>query len=253
MQSAIFSCNILQSKGKYGKLKTDENGYREICLGAFDAYNDVGDLYAFTPNVLKVLGSGSDFHRRISKGALYGELGHPKRMPGESAEDFLQRALDVAIGNRAHHIKTVKLIDGKDHKGRKIKLAMGQIKGAGPHGDALEASLSNPDENVAFSIRCLTRPIRLPGNVIAKELYHAITWDQVIEGGIDVANKYDTPSMESAKIDLTITPEMLDNIEKSKSGVVDMESLKDQISMVRTNLGWQKVQVIPTHSATNWK
>lgn len=253
MENAIFSCNVLQRKGKYGKLKADENGYKEICLGAFNAYNDVGALYAYTPNVKNLLTGANQFTRQISKGALYGELGHPKRLPGESAEQFLERALTVSETNTCVHIKAIRIEDGKDHKGRPVKLCIGLVKGAGAHQSSLESSLNNPDENVAFSIRCLTRPVRTQTGQIAKELYHPVTWDRVLEGGIDVANKYDTPSMESSNLEIEVTPEMIDSIENSKEHAVSMESLKTAITMVRSNLGWQAVQSIPVHSATNWK
>lgn len=253
MESAFLSCNILAKKSKIGNLKCDDNGYFEICLGAFNAYNDVGDYYVYTSNVESLINNAASLNRRAGKAALYGEFQHPKIRPGESNEAFFERALTVTEEFTSHHIKSVRLIDGKDHKGRDVKLSIGLVKPAGVHWESLDRSLRNPDENVAFSIRCLTRPYRMPNGTVAKELYHPITWDRVNEGGILEACKYNTPTLESFKEDVIITPEMLDSIESNPTSGISMESMKSTFTMIRTNLGWQKVQAIPTYSATHWK
>lgn len=252
MQSVNFTCNILQAKKKVGELKVDEHGYREICVGAFDAYNDVGEYYAFTDKVRNMFAHNSQFNRRIAKSYLRGEVTHPERRPGESVEAFMRRALTIDLKNVSHHIKGIRLEPGKDEKGRPIIMTIALVAPSGVHHDMMQRMFDNPDENVAFSIRCLTSPVRLPNGGIGKGLEVPITWDLVGEPGIENANKYSTPSMESAKSDIIITPEMVDRIEKVDASFMGFESVKETCTRVRTELGWQKIQVIPTSSATHW-
>lgn len=263
MMHANFGCNILKSQGKFGKLKTIDNGYREICVGALDAYNDIGELYVYTSSVERLLSPGSDFIKNMNSSFLRGEVCHPHRLPGESAEMFMGRALTIDLKNVSHHIRNVRIEDGKDENGRPVKLCIAEVCPSGVHHEMMSRMFDNPDENVAFSIRCLTKPIRLPDGSIGKELHVVITWDLVNSPGITNATKYATPSMESSKIavpdtkiimpeDEIITPEMLCNIEDNNVSSFGFESLKATTSMIRHNLGWQKVQTIPVHSATRW-
>lgn len=264
-QQALFTCNVLQSKGKLGNLKSDDNGYYEVCVGALDAFNDVGELYAYTPNVVSLFEPNGRLNQRLAqKNVLHGEVGHPKRMPGESAEAFMQRAITINESNECVHYKSVRIEDGKDEHGRHIKLVIAKLTPSGVHHAMMDKKLKNPDENVAFSIRCLTKPVMIGGK-ICKEIFHVITWDYVNEPGIACATKYDSPSMESAKADIImpdneivtpdndiiLTPEMLTGIETKVSTMMGMESANDQIRMIRSSLGWQQVQVLPTRSATN--
>lgn len=248
---AEFSCNMLQSRGKFGKLPTDDNGYREICVGAFDAYNDIGELYACTSNVMKLFGDNSDFNRRIENSYLRGEVGHPARRPGETAESFLNRALGIDLNNASHHIKKINLRPGKDENGRNVMLCIATLKPSGMKGEALEKMLANPDENVAFSIRCFTKLITLPDGREAKDINHPVTWDLVPEPGISIANKYASPSLESSKI--IVTPELLDMAVSGGSSLHGFECASPlATAIIKSNLGWQRVQTIPTHSATHW-
>jgi ribosome-interacting GTPase 1 len=71
----------------------------------------------------------------------------------------------------------------------------GKVKPAGPHANVLKEDLDNKKANVCFSIRCLTS-VEVKNGVTIKKIEEIITWDRVIEPGINVANKWDTPSLE---------------------------------------------------------
>ena len=69
-----------------------------------------------------------------------------------------------------------------------------------------------------------------------------VCWDYVNEPGISLANKYAAPALEGMSEDIEIIPSMLDAAERHQSqhGV----SMENAISstMVRSDLGWSKVQ-----------
>lgn len=197
MAKAVYRCTALAGVNKEGVVKADPDGYYDVILGAFDYYNTNGAFYAFGP-AKKLLEESGILMRRIRKGVLHGERGHPKREAGMSDEDFIRRALAIDETNISHHIKEVEVDDQNvvDKSGKKIIAIRGRIKPFGPGGDDLASSLENPHQNTCFSIRSFTEDIR-NGLQHIKNVVEIITWDWVVEPGIAIANKYDFPSMES--------------------------------------------------------
>lgn len=194
--SIKFTCTSLAGLGKEGILPADEHGYRPVILGALDVFNSAGEWYCHEEAVNLFLSSGA-LQRRIKDGVLKGELGHPKFVPGMRERDYLQRVMQIYEDNVAAHYSEIWLNydDVKDPSGNKVIAIMGKVKGSGPHGQALENSLSNPKENVCFSIRAFTDDVRKNGvnNRILREI---VTWDVVTEPGIAVAKKFTAPALE---------------------------------------------------------
>lgn len=198
MQEKItYSCTALSGTNKKGILKPDADGYYEVVLGALDMHNNSGQFYPFQSAKHAFESSGS-LMRRIQNGALKGECGHPRKLPGMSNRDFIGRVLDVYEPNVSHHIKEITLVRDKvkDKNGKYCIAIMGKVKPAGPRGPALAAALENPDENVSFSIRSLTQDEITPSSW-TKHIKTVVTFDWVNEPGMHVANKYSAPGLES--------------------------------------------------------
>lgn len=198
----IYECQALTGTNKVGLLKPDANGYYELVLGAYDFHNEAGAFYPLEP-LKKLMENSSPLMRRIRDGYVKSECGHPRMTPGMSDRDFLMRVCDIQETNVCAHIKSIELDDERVmHNGQKVAAIIGMVKPSGPKGDALEKSLSNPDENVAFSVRSLTNDYWTPAGKLIKEVDEIITWDLVNQPGINVANKYRSPALESHGFDL---------------------------------------------------
>ena len=202
MQNTVtYACTALKGTNKQGVLTPDQDGYYDMVLGALDFYNSAGAFYPFAP-AKQIFEESSSLMRRIKDGALRGEMGHPKKTPGMGMRDYISRILEIHEENVCCHIKEVRIEQNsvKDKKGRPVIATLGKIKPSGPKGDALKAALENPNENVCFSIRSLTRDINV-GGVVHKHLKTVVTWDYVNEPGIDIAKRWHAPGLEAMDLD----------------------------------------------------
>jgi hypothetical protein len=75
----------------------------------------------------------------------------------------------------------------------------------------LQIALENPKQNAAFSIRGLTENKHRNGRV-ERILTNIITWDHVIEPGINVACKAHTPGLEKLATESMIITELTDSV-----------------------------------------
>lgn len=236
-QRATFSCTALMGTNKAGLLKPDENGYYTVVLGALDTYNSAGDFYPFE-SAKELFKESSSLMRRIKNGACRAEYGHPKKVPGMTDREFLSRILTIHEDKVCCHIKEV-TIDSNSVKGadgKPVLAIIGKIKPSGPYGQVLKEQLENKDENVCFSIRSLTRDV-FDGRVNRKNLMQVICWDYVNEPGIAVANKYQSPSLESANDDhVTFTAEQFSSVKELQKCVgmetsgVDVDEIIKQLT-----------------------
>ena len=186
------------------EIKRDEFGYYKITLGEFNNYSGNNHFY-LVDGIREILTDSNNYTtaRKLEKGALYGEMGHPYTPPGVDPNAALHRNLYIEPQNTSHHIRSVELVPTNTPSpiagaGNIIKV-VGWIKPSGPKGDLLEQSLSNPYENTAFSIRALHRFISFNGQKV-KRLINIITWDWVQEPGIKTATKWSSLSLESKHI-----------------------------------------------------
>lgn len=222
-QRASFSCTALVGTNKAGILKPDADGYYTVVLGALDFYNSAGSFYPFE-SAKALFQDSSSLMRRIANGCLFGEMGHPRKLPGMSQRDFVNRVMDIQETNVCCHIRKVTIETGsvKDAQGRPCVAIIGEIKPAGPMGPALKEALDNPNQNVCFSIRSLTNDEYVNG-VVHKHLRAICTWDAVIEPGISVATKWKSPALESLS-EVVVLPEQLREVQREqKQMAVSME------------------------------
>ena len=195
-----FACTALAASSKSGVLKKDDSGYYELVVGALNIFNSVGQYYVYD-QARDLFESSSTFMRRVKRGVLRGELGHPKPLPGMSEEQFAQRVMSIYEDNVCCHHKEIYLdFDRvKDENGQPVIAIISKVYPSGPHGEALRKSLENPNENVCFSIRAFTDDFMDRG-ICKRVLRTIVTWDQVLEPGLAVADKFKAPALESANV-----------------------------------------------------
>lgn len=237
-QRATFSCTALMGTNKGGILKPDENGYYTLVLGAFDFYNSAGDFYPFEP-AKKLFKDSSSFMRRIANGACRAEYGHPKKAPGMTARDFIQRIMVIQEDKVCAHIKevTVDYTAVKTKEGNPVIAIIGKVKPSGPYGQFLKDSLDNPDENVCFSVRSLTNDF-YDGRINRKNVQLIVTYDLVNEPGISVANKYASPALECANDPVTFTAAQFGSVLNEQRKYAGMEDSTISVEEVIENFGW---------------
>lgn len=248
--SVVFNCTALMGTNKAGVLKPDKNGYYQVVLGAFDFLNSAGENYPFE-TAKKLFKHSSSLMRRVRNGYCRGELDHPKKEPGMTHKDYVERILTIDSKNVSHHIKSLRVDTNaiKDANNKSIVAVIGEVKPSGPYGDSLEESFKNPDENVAFSLRSLVKP-RLKNGRIEKDLKVLVTYDQVNEGGISIANKYTSPSLENIAAETPVTKHIIDTIAEDKVNL-GLETGDIDIAIIKTELGWNLTE-ISNLGSLNW-
>lgn len=252
--SASFKlgCTALLGINKSGILKPDENGYYTVVLGALGFKNSIGAVYP-EQSARQFFKESSGLMRRIRGGYCRGEYGHPKPY-GLTEQEWITRILTIEETRTCFHIVEVWLDNKtvKDATGRFVLAIMGKIKPSGPYGNVLAESLQNPLENVAFSIRSLTED-RFAGGRIEKHIREIATWDYVTEPGLAVANKYQSPSLESfADTEVPVTALLLQNACRSMSthvGFEDSKAIANEVLWTVSNIESRKLNINTPPSA----
>ena len=199
MGSMKFTATKLSGTGKLGSLKPDADGYYTVVLGGLNTLNSGGQYYDLQGAEHLFLNS-SAFMRRVQKGCLMAEVGHPKRDPKMTDDDYVSRLLNIEETNTCCHIAEVWL----DHDyGRNnpqfnnpnLVAIMGKLKPAGPKSQFLKEAFENNQQNIYFSIRSFTNDFFQKGKCF-RVLETIVTFDYVIEGGIANASKWSSPTLE---------------------------------------------------------
>lgn len=194
--SVKYACTALIGTNKSGILKPDEFGYYKVILGALNYHNAMGIFYDLDSSKA-VFDQSSSFMRRISAGNLYCEVEHPKWEKGMSLDDYVRRIRHVEGQNTCAHIREIELEMGKTGaSGKPVCIIYGWVKPDRIHGHLLKAALDNPKQNVCFSIRSLVNERNVRGE-IQRTITELITFDWVTEPGINLANKFNAPGLES--------------------------------------------------------
>lgn len=244
LSSVRFTCTALKNSGKKGLLKKDEEGYYETVLGGLNVFNSVGEFYSAT-GVRQLFEDSGLLMKRIKQGRLRGEWGHPKQLPGESDNSFINRIFLINEEKVACHFKEIYLDDTsvKNDAGQPVIAIMGKFCPSGPYADSLQRSLDNPNENISFSIRAFTDDQRIRG-VNNRFLKTIVTWDVVNCPGISIAEKWKSPSLESLALDDVFERsisrgEIERSLKASKLSGVAQESASMNIHELFASLGWE--------------
>ena len=243
MNTVRFGCTSLLGVNKVGNLKQDDDGYYLCVVGALNTFNSAGQYYQYEKSRDLFEGS-TQLMRRVKRGALRGEYGHPKRQVGQSMDDFAHRVLSIYEEQTCcHHAELYLDFDSlKDESGRSVIAIMSRVAPSGPYGHVLERSLKNPKENVCFSIRSFTDDFMDRG-VMKRVLKTVVTFDYVNEPGIAVAEKFKSPALEDSKIDMIFTKgQIRRGIQTNAKSLVAQESVSLSASELFQTMGWQADQ-----------
>lgn len=233
-----FACTALAGSGKSGIIKPDDRGYYDIVVGGLNVYNSVGQYYPYE-EAKHLFEQSSSFMRRVQRGVLAGETGHPKWLPGMNSDEYAQRIMSIYEENVCCHHKEIYLDFNsvKDVNGQPIIAIRSKLIPAGPGGAALKASLDNPDENVCFSIRAFTSDERDHRTGTMRRILRTIvTWDRVIEPGLALAEKYKSPALESLQ-DMTLSRGVIERAMAPREGVATESALMTGQELFRA-MGW---------------
>lgn len=195
-----FSATKLTGTGKRGILKPDEDGYYEMVVGGLNVFNSAGEYYTLK-GAEQLFSASSIFMRRVKSGCLKAEVGHPKKLPSMAYRDYVQRIFAIEETNICAHFKEIWLdptfgVKNPQANNPNLVAIMAKVKPTGPKASGLQAAFDNPHENVCFSIRAVTKDYFERGQC-CRVLENIVTFDWVNEPGISIANKWDSPAMES--------------------------------------------------------
>lgn len=214
-----YASTKLKNLGKEGKITCDPDGYYEIVIGAFNVYNSAGEYYTYQ-GVSSLFEQNSLFQRRVKGGNLKGELGHPKRLPGQSDDSYIDRMFIVEEKSEAVHYRKISLDTDYGKKNPHLNnpnlvAVIAELRPSGPYAASLKDALENKWQNVCFSLRGFTKDCLMYGEV-HRTLESIVTWDVVIEPGLSMATKWDSPSLESAEV-TGVSSKSLERLIKQKS------------------------------------
>ena len=267
MGSLTFTVDRSQLEGKQGKLTKDKDGYYEMLAGAYNIPNSCGERYVFTDEV-KNMFVNSRMVSKLKLGQLYGECNHPSldeyrskaRSESDSIALWMNRLGRIVMNNLAFHSNNVrwaeldKRVDGRPVYGVYLKVK--------PLVEPMSMSLSDPNQNTALSVRSFVNRKYSMGEILVttKDI---ITYDWIAHGGIHLATKYNTPSLEGEIKEPTIytgdqaliTPELLsqmEHYEKADTIVGAENSVLFNTMMIRDVAGWREVPDLSSLVSRRW-
>ncbi len=246
-----FSATRLAAAGKKGVILPDSDGYYETIIGGLNIFNSAGQFYTLEGARSLFTGSGA-FMRRIQRGALRAEVGHPKMEPGMSMNDYIGRLMEIRETNTCGQFKEIWLdFDRPKALGEPNAVAiMGKVIPSGPFGPMLQKAFENGGENVCFSVRGTTNDYYERG-VYTRELTNIITFDYVNEPGIHIAEKYKSPSLETYD-EKTFTRSQVERaLFANSSPIMATESSREIALGLFKSMGWELPEgIVPSY--TNW-
>jgi hypothetical protein len=246
MNTVRYGCTSLAGTNKSGP---DENGYYQLIVGALNMFNSAGEFYDYE-RAKQLFDGSSHLMRRVERGVLKGEYGHPKMQMGMRMDQFAQRVLTIDEGNVCAHFRSLWLDPNavKDSNGRGVVAIMADVRPSGPKGAYLKESLDNKDENVCFSIRAFTDD-KMEQGVKKRVLKTVVTFDHVVEPGMAVAEKYKSPALESFE-DTLISRGSFDRVmDMAKMDSLAMESSGETAAALFNAMGWNiPKNVVPVYA-----
>ncbi|MDR3392302.1 MAG: hypothetical protein P4L77_11270 [Sulfuriferula sp.] len=232
-----YGCTSLVGTNKAGLLKPDGNGYYPMVVGALKMYNSAGEFYNFEEGK-QVFDSSSHLQRRVARGVLKGEYGHPKMEVGMRPQQFAQRVLTIDEDKICCHFREIWLDTAgvKDKDGKAVVAIMAWVRPSGPYGQYLRESIENKDENVCFSIRAFTDD-KMIGTTKHRILKTVVTFDHVLEPGMAVAEKYKAPALESFNDQIITRGEFEMALKETAHSGIAMESNNLAVDLFNA-MGW---------------
>lgn len=225
-----------------GALKPDANGYYTTILGALNI-NTSGAFqrpYLY-PESKHAFADESVLKRKIAHGTLTPEMDHPDRGLYKSEDAYNARLAIYKKERQCAHISEVwldetgvvaKTLDPKTiWPGRSPVLIMGKVQPRGMFGHLLKAEFDNPDANVYFSMRTISRIREVNGREFyVLDLLTGFDW--VTEGGLSISNSWLASSLPGQSH--AITRRNVDSLVKQTTakpgGAATIEHCDDYVS-----------------------
>ncbi len=200
-----FTETVYSANGRKGIMTPDSDGYYTVVVGALNTYNSAGEYYT-AEGATALFENSSHLVRRIQSKALYAELGHPKKTPEMTMEQFYSRIITIEETNICGHFKEITLDFKFGEKNPQLNnpqliAIIAKVKPAGAKANALQIALENPEQNSAFSVRGITENKYANGRT-ERRLTNVITFDHVVEPGISIADKLMAPGLEKRLVTL---------------------------------------------------
>ena len=240
----ISFSTLHKPSGKQGILRPDGQGYYEQVIGGLNIDNSADMRYTSEKTVLNLFDNSSTFKRKIGRGVLRGENGHPKFLPGMTKADFINRIYQIYEERTCVQYKDIWLDNTlvKNPDGTPVWSIMAKFTPSGEMGGFLDKQLANGSENVCFSIRSITEDY-VVNRKTHRDIVEIITFDCVNEPGIHIAEKYRSPALES----LTRGTEVLvtrDDFERAidqavKAGIATESSVMGSRAAIFEQFGWK--------------
>lgn len=248
---ANISFSVLQKpSGKQGILRPDGQGYYEQVIGGLNIENSAEMLYTAERTVLDLFDGSSTFKRKMERGVLRGENGHPKFLPGMKKAEFINRIYQIYEDRTCVHFKDIWLDNTlfKNARGQAVWTILAKFTPSGEQGAWLDKQLHNGCENVCFSIRSITNDYTVGGK-IHRDIVEIITFDCVNEPGIHIAEKYKSPALEGYATgrDVLVTQDDFQRAcdEAVKMGIATESSVAVARDMIFKQFGWKPAVKTP--------
>lgn len=242
--NVMFACSALKGTNKVGNLKPLQNGYYRMLVGALNMFNSAGMFYTYE-EAKSVFEESGALQRRVARGALRGEYGHP-RQGSMSDQAFARRVMDIDEKNVCCHHRKIELVFDEQHdeRGNPVVAIYSEVAPNGPYGHVLAKQLENPDENVCFSIRAFTRDYTLMG-VRNRALKTVVTFDYVNEPGMSIATKYMNPALEGFGEEKSFSRSTMEQAMAASAGAgIAQESMMLTASELFSSMGWSNANAL---------
>ncbi len=206
--------SVALPSNKKGVLKPDSDGYYTLVVGGLNMYNSQNQYYALE-GARELFEESSALMRRMQRGAVKGEVGHPRQELGMSTESYINRLYEIRETNTCCVFKDITLDANYGNNNGKPGVVgiIAKVAPSGPFGPALEQALQRPGENVCFSVRGFTDDFFDKGRY-TRVLKQIIGWDWVTEPGLEIAEKFKSPGLEDL-----VTLESLSEVTFNRSNI----------------------------------
>lgn len=229
---------ILQPKYKANVLEPNADGYYSVVLGALNYANNLGHYYVLNDDVAKLFSSSSELLYKVNNRRMFPEDNHPKWPTGMTEDEYKRLLLEDDTDRIVGHIRRVWLDSELTEKQLQMDgvndntvLIMGEVTPFGARKQVLQDALTNPHQDVCFSLRGFSDDYMVKG-VRHKYIKHILKWDYVPAPGLDIASKVANPTataLESRSSNLTWKSDdfraILDTLD------IDDNSKQDQLAL----------------------
>jgi hypothetical protein len=150
-----------------------ENGTYTVVFDPFPSRNKNGVQYSEDALQEAI----AAFNKRADRGVVRSEVNHPKRMPGATYEQFVERVLTIDESRVCAALGPVEVVGKVNEKTTLVKMV---IRPTGPHGDLCRELLSKESTPHYFGLRAFS-DVRIVEGKEVRDLKTVVTFDLMAE------------------------------------------------------------------------